>query len=152
MHNHFLHLALGRVVDALRGGAGEEAWADADKALRLANHDDPELFESDLAVIVELRDLEELAPLVDGWQDPAGELPPSDKAICTRAMKALRKRLKLARLDEESRLGGSALTGCVHSSISGVRAPEQYPAEVWDVLEKRGRVKNVGHGLYEPLG
>ena len=152
MHNHFLHLALGRVVDALRGGAGEEAWAEADKALRLANHDDPELFASDLAVIVELRDVDELAPLVDGWRDGSRDLPESDKVIQVRAMKALRKRLKLARLDDESRIGGSALTSGVHSSISGVKAPEQYPAEVWEVLEKRGRVRNVGRGLYEPVG
>ena len=71
------------------------------------------------------------------------------KETFKRAMKALRKRLKVTRLDDESRLGGDAMTKGGRSSISAVKAPEQYPAEVWQALEERGRVRSVGHGLYE---
>lgn len=66
-----------------------------------------------------------------------------------RAMKAFRKRLKLTRLDEESRLGHDATTKGSRSNVTGVRPPEQYPVEVWEELEKMGRLKNVGQGVYE---
>ena len=66
-----------------------------------------------------------------------------------RAMKAFRKRLKLARLDEESKLGHDALTKGGHSTIVGVKAPEQYPQEVWDRLVELGRLQAIGHGLYQ---
>ncbi|MBK8976945.1 MAG: hypothetical protein IPM29_13580 [Planctomycetes bacterium] len=152
MNNNLLSRALCQAVEALRGGAGEDTWTDVERALRRARPDDPDLADSDLAVIVELRDFDELARLVDGWRDPKGDLPIADKAIIDRAMKALRKRIKLARLDEESSLGGSALTGGKHSAITAVRPPEQYPAEVWELLIARGRVRDIGHGLLEPVG
>ena len=66
-----------------------------------------------------------------------------------RAMKAFRKRLKLARLDDESRLGHEALPRGGRSTISGVRPPEQYPQEVWDRLVELGRLRAIGHGLFE---
>ena len=152
VHNHLLAPALGTVVDALRSGAGEEAWAEADKALRLARPDDPELDDSDLAVIVELRDLDELGKLVDGWRAGTIDRPAADKAILKRAMKALRKRVKLARLDEESTLGGTGLSSGRESAICGVRPPDQYPQEIWETLLRMGRVRDAGHGLLEPVG
>ncbi len=71
------------------------------------------------------------------------------KETIKRAMKALRKRIKLMRLDEESRLGYDAMSSGLKSTISGVRPPEQYPPEVWDELVERGRVRSISHGLYE---
>ena len=71
------------------------------------------------------------------------------KETVKRAMKALRKRIKLMRLDEETRLGHDAMTSGTKSTISGVRPPEQYPPEVWDELVERGRLRNLGRGLYE---
>ena len=71
------------------------------------------------------------------------------KETIKRAMKALRKRLKLARLDDESKLGGDALTGGVKSSICAVKPPEQYPLEVWDELVRVGRLRKLDVGLYE---
>ena len=72
------------------------------------------------------------------------------KETLKRAMKAFRKRLKLARLDEESRLGHDAMTKGEKSKICGVVPPEQYPQEVWDRLVEVGRLNSLGHGLYEP--
>ncbi len=66
------------------------------------------------------------------------------------ALKAYKKRLKLARLDDESRLGHGAMTGGGKSGILGVRAPEKFPKEIWDELVSRGRLKYGGNGLYEP--
>jgi hypothetical protein len=71
------------------------------------------------------------------------------KETMKRAMKALKKRLKVTRLDDESRLGGDAMTKGQRSGITGVKPPEQYPAEVWQALERQGRIRSIGHGLYE---
>ena len=68
-----------------------------------------------------------------------------------RALKAFRKRLKVTRLDAESGLGGGPLSGGRASSIIAVRPPNQYPQEVWDKLVETGKLKSVGHGLYELL-
>jgi hypothetical protein len=65
-------------------------------------------------------------------------------------MKAFKKRLKLARLDEESGLGHGATSSGRRSGIISIAPPRQYSQAVWDELVRRGRLKYVGHGLYEP--
>ena len=151
MQNQFLHLALARILDDVRAG-DDTAWILAERLLRLAREDDPEIDDSDAGVAVLLQDAEELTRLVDGWTSGKVTLPDSDKAILKRAMKALRKRLKLVRLDDESSLGGSEMTGGRHSAISAVRPPEQYPEELWAYLTRIGRIRDIGHGLIEPVG
>lgn len=79
-------------------------------------------------------------------RNPDGSLT---KETLQRAMKALKKRLKVMRLDDESRLGHDAMTKGGRSGIVGVKPPEQYPTEVWQALEAKGRIKSIGHGLYE---
>ena len=74
--------------------------------------------------------------------------PPLDKATLKSALKAFRKRLKLARLDDESGLGGGALTGGGQSSIAGIRPPDKFPPEVWEELARLGRLKDLGQGLF----
>ena len=83
-------------------------------------------------------------PLVE--RNPDGSLT---KETVKRAMKAFRKRLKLTRLDDESRLGHDAMTKGERSTITGVRPPEKFPPEVWQELAEMGRLRPIGHGLYE---
>lgn len=71
------------------------------------------------------------------------------KETLQRAMKALRKRLKLARLDDESRLGRNPMTKGGHSGICAVQGPEQYPPEVWQELVSKGKLKRVAPNLFE---
>ncbi len=71
------------------------------------------------------------------------------KETLQRAVKALKKRLKLTRLDDESKLGHDAMTRGGGSGIVGVRPPTQYPEEVWRALEAKGRVRIDRHGLVE---
>ena len=66
-----------------------------------------------------------------------------------KAMKAFKKRLKLARLDDESSLGHGPMTGGKSSSIVAIMPPNQYPKAVWDELVARGRLKYAGQGLYQ---
>ena len=83
-------------------------------------------------------------PLVEHNED--GTLT---KETLKRAMKAFRKRLKLTRLDAESKLGHDPLSRGDKSSIMAVKPPEQYPQEVWDALVALERLTAIGHGLYE---
>jgi hypothetical protein len=71
------------------------------------------------------------------------------KETLQRAMKALKKRMKLTRLDDESRLGHDAMSRGGHSGIVAVKPPQQYPEEVWAALEAKGRVRIDRHGLVE---
>lgn len=73
------------------------------------------------------------------------------KETLQRAMKALKKRMKLTRLDDESRLGHDAMSRGGRSAITGVQPPPQYPAEVWQALAAKGRIRLDRHGLAEIL-
>ena len=64
------------------------------------------------------------------------------------ALKAFRKRLKLTRLDAESKLGVGPMSGGVKSGIVAITPPDQYPKCVWDELVKQGKLKNANHGMY----
>ncbi|CAN5756194.1 hypothetical protein BH23PLA1_BH23PLA1_10010 [soil metagenome] len=55
-----------------------------------------------------------------------------------RALKAFKKRLKLARLDDES---GLSRSGNKKSGITGITPPPGHPPEVWDELVKLGKLK-----------
>ncbi len=66
-----------------------------------------------------------------------------------KALKAFKKRLKLARLEDESRLGHGPMSKGGRSDILAVAPPSQYPRAVWDELVRQGRLRSAGHGLYE---
>lgn len=71
-----------------------------------------------------------------------------DKENLKRAMKAFRKRLKLQRLDDESRLGGRYTSGGRTSQIHAIQPPSQYPIEVWKELAGQGKLVDTGGGFY----
>ena len=64
------------------------------------------------------------------------------------ALKAFKKRLKLTRLDDESRLGRGAMTKGGRSGVQAIQPPNQFPKAIWDELVRQGRLKYAGHGLY----
>ncbi|MFP4105406.1 MAG: hypothetical protein ACLFVU_04860 [Phycisphaerae bacterium] len=72
-----------------------------------------------------------------------------DPETLKRALKAFKKRAKLTRLDDESQLGRSPLTKGADKSLSAISPPNEYPQEVWDELTRQGRLRNLGHGMYE---
>jgi len=78
---------------------------------------------------------------------PAPEAVPLDPALLKSAYNAFKKRWKLTRLDYESRIGKSPLTGS-KSAIVGITAPKEFPKAVWEELAKQGRLKRAGSGLY----
>jgi hypothetical protein len=71
---------------------------------------------------------------------------PTDEEI-KKAYKAFKKRLKLTRLDDESRLGRSPLTGG-GTGIESIVPPREFSQEIWDELVKRGQLTPDGDGFY----
>ena len=65
------------------------------------------------------------------------------------AMKAFRKRLKLTKLDHESKLGRNPLTTGKPASFESIIPPHQYPPEVWKALVARGELEATGQGFYK---
>lgn len=72
-----------------------------------------------------------------------------DSKELKKALKAFKKRLKLTRLDEESKLGVGPMSKGGNSGIVAIQLPAEYPKPIWDELVKQGRLRYVGHGLYE---
>jgi hypothetical protein len=64
------------------------------------------------------------------------------------ALKAFKKRLKLTRLDDASRIGRGPMSSGQGSSIAGITPPDQYPPAVWEELVNQGKLKHAGHGMY----
>ena len=78
----------------------------------------------------------------------APEAPKVDPDVMKAAMKAFRKRLKLARLDAESRLGVRPTTSGKKAGIDAIIAPSDYPRSVWEALVAAGRLRSEGGGFY----
>lgn len=70
-------------------------------------------------------------------------------AYLKRAFKAFKKRLKLMRLDAESRVGGGPLSSGRSCGIVAIRPPDRFPPEVWDKLVELGKLRRVEGNLYE---
>jgi hypothetical protein len=104
--------------------------------------------------IVAGRDVFRLAALIDQLRAPTAATAPADvpdSVTCGNALRAFRKRLALTRLDDESRISShSPLSkGEQGSSISAISPPVEWPEAVWQELVRQGRLRSIGHGLYE---
>jgi hypothetical protein len=135
---HLLCTLLGPLAD----GSSDE-WSAARAALDAAGE-----AEGELPDIVEARDKDALSKLLAAWASGETLRPVHDRGVLKRAVKAFRKRLKVTRLDEESRIGGAFSKGH-HSGITGVAPPDSYPPDVWDVLVRDGRLIDASHGALE---
>ena len=67
------------------------------------------------------------------------------------ALKAFHKRLRLTRLDDESKIGRGPMSGGKNSGVVAIAPPDQFPEEIWGVLCQKGKLKYAGHGCYESL-
>jgi len=84
--------------------------------------------------------------MVDPETTPTPETPSKEELRL--AMKAFRKRLKLTRLDDESRMGYGATSSGQNSGIVAITPPNQFSSAVWQELAKQGKLKRDGGGLY----
>ena len=65
------------------------------------------------------------------------------------ALKAFKKRLKLTRLDFQSRLGYGPMTNGGGPGVVAIMPPHQFPPAVWAELVRQRKLKHLGDGLYE---
>jgi hypothetical protein len=79
-------------------------------------------------------------------------IPPPSKEELQLALKAFRKRFKLTRLDDESRLGYGPMSSGNRSGVVAITPPDQFPKAVWQELARQGKLKHVGGGMYELVG
>lgn len=103
--------------------------------------------------VCEMRDLAGLDALVSRLENPQPAAAPAPGAGVSaeemdRALKAFKKRLKLMRLAEESKLGGRQLSGGRKSEIDAIIPPDEFSPEVWRALAAEGRLKSAGQGFY----
>lgn len=96
-----------------------------------------------------LRELrgEAVAPVEEAPEAPTIDVPADEKK---KAMRAFRKRLKLTRLDHESKLGVGPMTGGKKAAFDGIMPPREFPAEVWAALVADGKLRALGQGFYMP--
>lgn len=105
--------------------------------------------------VVGMRDVAALAEIVERLRTPAEARAGADEAeidadTLRKAVQAFRKRQKLTVLDDESKLGGGALTkGALSREARAIRPPVEWPGAVWRELVRQGRLRYVGHGLYD---
>ena len=76
-------------------------------------------------------------------------LPDVPEETLRNAMKAYRKRMKLMKLDHESKLGRSPLTSGKDAGFESILPPEEFAPEVWQVLAARGELEATGQGFYK---
>ena len=83
--------------------------------------------------------------------DPAARNPDpaARKEELRLAMKAFRKRLKLTKLDDESRIGHGPMSGGGRSGVVAITPPNQFSKDVWEELVEQGKLKRAGKGIYE---
>ena len=84
--------------------------------------------------------------MVESEATPTPE-PPSKEELRL-AMKAFRKRLKLTRLDDESGMGYGPTSSGHSSGVCAITPPDQFPKAVWQELERQGKIKHDGRGVY----
>lgn len=105
------------------------------------------------------RDVEELARMIRGLRAAGlGEPLPGateaviDEATLKAALKAFKRRLKIQRLDDQSRIDPRDPTSKGETSeIAAIEPPRDWSAEVWDELVRRGALRRAGRGVYEFL-
>ncbi len=76
------------------------------------------------------------------------EVAPIDPEVAKAALRAFRKRLKLSRLDAESRLGVGPMTSGKKHEIDAIIAPRDFPVAVWEALVAAGKLRNEQGGFY----
>ncbi len=110
---------------------------------------------ADIAAVVMRRDTSGLDALIARLRGQAVEsaAPPAidesiDEQVLRDAMKAFRKRLKLTKLDHESKLGRSPLSTGRGADFESILPPHQFSTAVWETLAARGKLTSTGRGFY----
>lgn len=143
--NPLLSCRIAAAVQAVRAepDRADALWSEMRTDYATTATKDPQLE----AAIAE-KDLEAASKILEDWDRDRRPRPVEDRELLKKAMKAFRKRLKLTRLDDESRLGVGAMTKGSESAIVGITPPAEYARPVWAELARQGRLADCKDGLY----
>jgi hypothetical protein len=75
-------------------------------------------------------------------------MPHTDDEL-KKALKAFKKRLKLTRLDDDSKIGHGPMSGGSKEQVVSIQPPAGFGREIWEELAERGVLKRDGTGFYE---
>lgn len=108
--------------------------------------------QTDVKRICKEKDAVGLDALLRGMEHPQPVIQPAlpeyPEEQLAAAMRAFKKRLKLMRLSDESKLGGRYTSGGHTSKIDAIQPPEDFPPQIWKVLAKSGKLVDTGRGFY----
>jgi hypothetical protein len=74
---------------------------------------------------------------------------PGNEDEMKKALKAFKKRLKLTRLDDDSRLSHGPMSGGAKDQVVSMQPPAGFGRQVWEDLADAGYLKRDGVGFYE---
>jgi hypothetical protein len=74
---------------------------------------------------------------------------PSTDDEMKKALKAFKKRLKLTRLDDDSKIGHGPMSGGGKEQVVSIQPPSGFGKEIWEELAERGFLKRDGIGFYQ---
>lgn len=128
-----------------------DAWTLAERLLGRLPADPAEV-----ARVCKEKDADGLLAIIDLLENPAPRKPAVDPSVAESfshddrlaAMRAFKKRLKLLRLNDESRLGGRYTSGGKSSSIDAIEPPDSHPPEMWKLLAEEGKLEYTGDNFY----
>jgi hypothetical protein len=75
-------------------------------------------------------------------------MPSTDDEL-KKALRAFKKRMKLTRLDDESKLGYGPMGSGAKAKIVSIQPPHGFGREVWEELADKGFLKRDGQGFFE---
>lgn len=128
----------------------KQAYALLKKTSAAGNHLDNVIASRNVDGFVQL--IDSLRPVTE--EAAAAQAGPSiDESELKSALKAFRRRLKLMRLDEESRIDlRDPMSKGMGPQITAIECPREHGPEVWAELVRRGVLRRTGPGLYEITG
>ncbi len=137
----------GDIVAAKDGFKIVDAWALAERlTLRL-----PVDLDEAHRVFAQ-KDAAGLLAIIDRLEHPAkkqeSELPAFHHDDLAAALRAFKKRLKIIRLNDESKLGGRYTSGGRSSKVDAIEPPGEFDPLIWRVLAREGKLTDTGGGLY----
>jgi hypothetical protein len=75
-------------------------------------------------------------------------MPSTDDQL-KKALRAFKKRMKLTRLDDDSKVGHGPLSGGSKGEVVSIQPPSGFGKEIWEELADKGYLKRDTTGFYE---
>ena len=145
--------AIAKEITKSVGETPGEVWGAIHKLLLKAHADS-----SEAATIIASRDFDGLQNTIRKLRGEEADEPSDDKPTkvvaeiphetLRTAMRAFRKRIKLIRLDHESKLGVGPMSGGKKADFDAILPPNDFSRAVWEALVTEGKLKNAGQGFY----